>query len=416
MSYWRWLWHKWSHLLSVRATLIALFGIAGAIIAATIESYIPWDFPTEIGADAVGSILNIIASSMLAVTTFSLSIMTAAFGSASSNATPRAAKLLMEDTLTHSVLSTFIGSFLFSIVGIIVLSTGSYGERGRFILFLFTIVVLVLIVVALLRWINHLTQLGRLSSTTTAVENVAIEALQERLKAPYLGGHAFTDELVVPAQCKELRLDSIGYIQFIDVERLAKITGERELYLHVLPGAFIYPHEVVASLSGEWSDEELLTLSKAFIVGNERSFEQDPRFSLMVLGEIGSRALSTAINDSGTVIDVLGRLTRVLLHWSDADKRDQIEPLYPQLFIKPLSVDDLFEDAFMLLARDGAGLIEVQLKLAKSLVILGQCGNLSFREAAKAQAALALARAESVLSLEVDKQRVRAIYKDLMNS
>src|SRR5690606_41571550 len=70
------------------------------------------------------SLLNIIASSMLAVTTFSLGVMTAAFSAATTNVTPRATRLLMEDDLTNNVLSTFIGAFLFSIVGIIVLKTG----------------------------------------------------------------------------------------------------------------------------------------------------------------------------------------------------------------------------------------------------------------------------------------------------
>ena len=62
---------------------------------------------------------------MLAVTTFSLNVMTSAYGSAANNVTPRATRLLREDPVTQNVLSTFIGSFLFSIVGIVVLKTGA---------------------------------------------------------------------------------------------------------------------------------------------------------------------------------------------------------------------------------------------------------------------------------------------------
>lgn len=47
---------------------------------------------------------------MLAVTTFSLGAVTSAFGAATNNVTPRATKLLMEDKVTHNVLSTFIGA------------------------------------------------------------------------------------------------------------------------------------------------------------------------------------------------------------------------------------------------------------------------------------------------------------------
>ncbi len=128
-------------------------------------------------ADAVDKILGIIASSMLAVTIFSLSTMVAAYGAASTGVTPRATTLVMEDTTTHNALATFIGSFLFSLVGLIALSTGVYGDQGRVLLFAVTIAVVILIVYTLLRWIDHLSRLGRVGETIDRVERAAIEAI-----------------------------------------------------------------------------------------------------------------------------------------------------------------------------------------------------------------------------------------------
>ena len=62
----------------------------------------------------------------------------------------------------------------------------------------------------------------------------------------------------------------------------------------------------------------------------------------------------------------------------------------------------------MLVARDGAGLIEVQLRLQKSLAALARLGPEPFRAAARDQAALALARAESGLTQPQDLARLRA--------
>jgi uncharacterized membrane protein len=152
------------------------------------KQYIPEDLSARVGADAVDNILGIIASSMLAATTFSLNIMVTAYGSATSDVTPRATPHLVEDTTTQNVLATFIGSFLFILVGIIALSTGLYGKSGRVVMFAVTIGVVVLIVYTLLRWIDHLARLGRLSETTDRVEVAAIEALTERFRRPYLGG------------------------------------------------------------------------------------------------------------------------------------------------------------------------------------------------------------------------------------
>src|SRR5690606_37337794 len=76
---------------------------------------------------------------------------------------------------------------------IIVLKTGSYGERGRAMLFLITIVVIALVVIQLLRWINHLISLGRVGTTIDRVEAATSAALTERQEQPYLGANPWFD-------------------------------------------------------------------------------------------------------------------------------------------------------------------------------------------------------------------------------
>ena len=79
----------------------------------------------------------------------------------------------------------------------------------------------------------------------------------------------------------------------------------------------------------------------------------------------------------------------------------------------PLRSADLFDDAFMLMARDGAGLVEIQLRLQKSLAALGRIGHGEFRQTAREQAELALARADVAMALEHDKQRLHALVQEL---
>lgn len=116
--------------LWIRATLISLMAVAAALVAILLTPYLPDNLSTDIGAEAVDNILSIIASSMLAVTTFSLSTMVTAYGAATSNVTPRATRLIMEDSTTQNVLAAFVGSFLFSLVAIITLAMGAYGDHG----------------------------------------------------------------------------------------------------------------------------------------------------------------------------------------------------------------------------------------------------------------------------------------------
>ena len=202
LSKWGWLLLRLSRRLWFRAALISLLAVAAALVSLLISPYLPDGLSAKIGADAVDSILSIIATSMLTVTTFSLSTAVSAYGAATSNVTPRATKLLIEDTTTQNVLATFVGSFLYSLVAIITLSMGAYGERGRVVLFAVTILVILLIVVTLLRWIDYLLKLGRVGETTEAVEDAAASAMRARHLHPYLGGSRLreTDESD-PARC-----------------------------------------------------------------------------------------------------------------------------------------------------------------------------------------------------------------------
>ncbi|MCQ4310845.1 DUF2254 domain-containing protein [Pseudomonas stutzeri] len=405
---WKWFLIRISKRPWFRASLFSVLGVATALLALAVAPYIPDDIPTKIGSDAVDNILGVLASSMLAVTTFSLSIMVAAYGSATSNVTPRAISLLVEDPTTQNTLSTFIGSFIFSLVGIIALSTGLYGDKGRVVLFAVTIGVVVLIVYALLRWIDQLSGLGRVAETTARVEDAATKALCQRIEQPFLGGCPLAvDPRALPG-ARPLYPTKVGFVQHIDMPALGLLTKEESssVYICVLPGTFVEPTQPIAWTIGI-EDECEGQLRDAFIIGAQRTFERDPRFGITVLAEIASRALSPAMNDQGTAIDVIGRGVRVLSHLSRPVAPE--EPLFRRVFAPGLSVADMLDDFFTPIARDGAALIEVGIRLQQGLASLGRLGDAAVTVAANRHVELALKRAEAALVLPEDTQRLRQL-------
>lgn len=409
-SRWRWAFKQLSRRLWVRAALIGLLGVVAALMGIIFGPMIPDTITVQIGSDSVGSILNILASSMLAVTTFSLSVMTSAYSAASNSTTPRATLLLIEDSTTQNALSTFIGSFLFGIVGLIVLKAGGYAENGRFVLFLVTIGVIGLIIISLLRWIDHLTRLGRVSETTQEVEDAAERALLDRLQNPYLGGNKLTDPENVPADAIAFSCGLVGYIQHIDAGMLSALAEryDANIYLAINPGAFAYPQTVLAWVVTNTPEVTIpeSALRKAFSFSSVRSFDQDPRFGLIVLGEIASRALSAAINDPGTAIDVAGRTIRLLALWAN-EAEDDVPIKYPNLHVSPLRTSDLLEDCIAPFARYGAANVEVQVRLLKGLFALSQLGNEEFRAAIKDYVQLCLGQVKAANLTEVNFLRVK---------
>lgn len=384
-----------------RAALFSLFAVALALLAAFVAPYVPYDISTKIGSDAVDNILTILASSMLAVTTFSLTAMVSAFSGASSTITPRAAQLLVEDSTAQNALSTFIGAFLFSIVGICALSTGIYGQSGRAILFAGTILVIVVIVMTLLRWIGHLSNFGRVGNTIDRVEKVAKAAIDR-------SGYSIATTSAVPVTGgHDVFADKIGYVTHIDVRALEALACRLDcrIDVRVMPGTFVTTVRSIASLAR--GDEETdAEIRDAFTLEHHRQFDHDPRLGLIVLSEIASRALSPAVNDPGTAIAVLGAGVRVMAALLNCESA--AEPSRARL--PDLQIDDLLDDLIRPIARDGAAMVEVAIKLQRSL---GEIAAIAPQAHAllALRAADAMARCDAAMQSRADLDCVRAVYR-----
>lgn len=364
--------------------------------------------------DSIESLLAIISASMLMIATFAVASMISAYASASNTATPRSFSLVISDDVSQNALSTFIGAFIFSIIALIALKNSYYDKAGRFALFVLTVIILSIIIVTFVSWVDRIARLGRLGETIDKVEAVTAAALQRRRAAPTLHG--------VPAERNQNRGEAIyggviGYVQRIDVTALQRIAEKSRVRITVaaLPGIFLAPGRALAYVtadSGDLSDIDTSRIAGAFLVGNKRQFDQDPRFGLVVLSEIASRSLSPAVNDPGTVINIIDTFVRLFALWNEPlDESDPQTPECDRVAVPQLALDDMFDDAFTAIARDGAGAIEIAVRLQKAFASLASIEHAVMQDAAIRHAHLALARAENVMELPVDLEIVRKLAK-----
>ena len=413
MEKWRYLWSQVSSKLWLRATLYCLFGVGTALAGALARDLIPPGIALQIGADALGNILGIVAASMLAVTTFTLSIMVSAYSSASNSATPRATQLLMADSNAQSYLATFVGAFLFSVVGIIALSTGLYGDGGRVVLFVTTLVLIIVIAVTLLRAIEQFPRFGRLGDTVDIIERATLASLRRRAADPALGCVAW-DGKALDGYAVEVDASTIGYVQFVDVQALATLADEHgfEACIVAPPGTLAAPGRPLLRLDRAVDDDVHAALVAAFAIADNRAIADDPRYGLIVLTEVAVRAGSAAINDPGTAIDIIGTVTRVLADW--ANLRRDAEPAevrFPRLHFPVMHEADMYADVFPLIARDSAGVVEVGIRLQKAFAALRATGHAPSAAAASHHAQRALQRALAKLDFSDDREQLIAVAR-----
>jgi uncharacterized membrane protein len=368
----------------------------------------------QINPESIETLLSIIASSMLVISTFAVASMLSAYSAAGRTATPRSYSLVMSDDVSQNALSTFIAAFIFSIVALVALKNGYYEKAGHFALFTLTIILFAWVIMTFLRWVDRIAQLGRLATTIDKVEKAATASMQRRRRAPTLGGAPVgrfkdSDQAIYGS--------SIGYVQRIDINTLQAYAEEKGIRIIVaaLPGAFSAPGRVIAYLTsnpGDLSEDDSKKIGEAFQIGNDRTFDEDPRFGLIALSEIASRALSPAVNDPGTAIAIIGKFVRLFALWAEPIEEDDKKSIeYDHVEVPEISLWDMFDDAFTPIARDGAGTVEVAVRLQKAFESLASIGVTSLRDVAIHYARLARARAENALAAPEDLEVLRKASK-----
>ncbi len=397
----------------VRVTLIAVLAVVAAGLAPLLQGVIPEQLADRLGEESTRPILNVLATSMLAVTTFSLSVMVAAHRAASEQVTPRTHRLLLEDTTTQTVLATFLGAFIYALTSIVLINASLFTARSVTVSFFFTVFVILLVVIAILRWIDHLSRLGSMLETTRTVERAAEAAFGARLDDPFLGCRPAAE---APAGlAHRVGPETTSYVGHVDTQALVALAREAgfDIVLRARPGDFVSERDALAETGRSGHDD---AIRAAFTLADARDFTQDPRFGLIVLSEIASRALSPGINDPGTAIDVIGRVLRLLLRWRQPEAGPRTGQLagpdgdrrQGEVFVAPLDPADLVEDGFLGAARDGAGMVEVQLALQKALAALAASADPAMAAAARAMSARARDYAAAAMPLAADLARVEA--------
>lgn len=397
--------------LWIRPLLLCLFSIGAVFLAkyadsTSLDRYVP-----ELAPESLDALLTVMASSMLVIATFSVGSMVSAYASASSTVTPRSFSVVVADDASQNALSTFVGAFIFSIVALTALNNAYFETAGLFVLFLLTGTVFGSVIITFVRWVDRIARLGRMGSTIEKVENATAKALQRRRDAPTLYGRPIEAR---QEQGKAVFSDTVGYVQQIDMSTLQQWAEEVnvQIVINALPGTFSSPNLALAYViedKNSKSEKDFQCVEQAFQIGRDRLFDDDPRFGLIVLAEIAARALSPAVNDHGTAIDIIGTVVRLFALWQEpSEHKDTVAKECTRVQVPELLTRDMFDDAFTAIARDGAGVVEVSVRLQKALHSLAQLGDDEMQTAAILHSRLALKRAENALTLSEDLEAVQA--------
>jgi len=142
-----------------------------------------------------------------------------------------------------------------------------------------------------------------------------------------------------------------GAIQAIDPDGLvawARAHGAELVVPHPV-GDFVYAGEtVVLVFGGEFSGDAAGELEQMIALGDERTFDQDPTFALRMMVDIANKALSPAVNDPTTAVQVLDHIGEVLSFIGQTDIAARTTAVEPGAAVAVTIVTRRWEDFVML--------------------------------------------------------------------
>jgi uncharacterized membrane protein len=267
-----------------------------------------------INSNAATWLLSTVAGATITTAGVVFSLTVVSLQLASSQFSPRVMRSFIRDRLSQVVIGLLIATFVFSVLTIRHISGEPTTPAPRISL----TVAIALTVTTVLLIVAHLDHLARGLEVGEVVRSIAGEgervidamvqgALDEH-SGPDLGSPEPSTGLVVPAPRD-------GWVTQAPSDRMLEaVPPGTTIRFETRNGAYIHEGQPLVTVWPVPDDAEAVQnrLAATVVVANARTMQEDVDFAIRQLVDIGLRALSSAINDPTTAVEVTLRLGSLL--------------------------------------------------------------------------------------------------------
>jgi uncharacterized membrane protein len=417
-------------------TLMAIMATALAFVMLTLDRkgfYGPiekWGWIYTGGPDGARALLSAVAGSMISVAATAFSITIVALQLAAANFGPRLLRNFMQDTSNQFVLGTFLGTFVYSIFVLRTIRGEDYNIFVPQISVTVGMVLAIISIAVLIYFIHHASTIIQASHVISEV-STDLDSTIERLFPQKIGYAPSDNQRQIGEISPSFELEALpiqasgsGYIQAIDDEELLKIACKHNLLFRLKsrPGDFIVQGNVLLIAWPEKCVNQKLPqqIRNAFIIGRERTEQQDIEFPIDQLVEIALRALSPGINDPFTAVRCIDRLTAGLCRLAQIDfpspyRYDGNNNL--RVIADLVTFPELTDRAFNQIRRYGKTDAVVTFRLIEGITTIATYTRKSKDRAALRRHADKIWQDSSEsLSQEQDRQDVQQRYQDAIKA
>ena len=380
------------------------------------------------GPDGARAVLSVIAGSMISVAGVVFSITIVVLSLASSQFGPRLIRNFMNVRANQMVLGTFVATFTY---GILVLRTVNASVEARFVPGLSVTIAIVMSLFGLgvlIFFIHNVAESIQAQNIIARIRRDLDDAVDrifpERLgQGEDLSLGPIKRDYDIPTTCDsevcQVTAERSGYLQTVDNDALMRIAVEENLLIHLgyRPGNFITRGSVLVTVwPGEKVDETLSRkINAIFIMGPERTLEQDVEFAISQLVEIAVRALSPGINDPITAITCIDWLGAILCQLASrkmpsSHRYDDKNKL--RVICKLFTFEGMVDAAFNMIRQNSQSVAAVSIHLLETIsTIAAQTHKAEYRAALLRHAAMVAHGCKGSLSADDDRKDLKKCYE-----
>jgi uncharacterized membrane protein len=305
---------RWLSAWGIPAVYAAV-AIAAAFTLPRFEGQIFPGLVTPVSVSAATAIYSSIASGMIALTAivFSLSFVMVQFSATAYS--PRLVLWIARDPVVSHALGTFTATFLFAIAALAGVDRGGSG-KVPFVSAWVEIALLLASIgmfVALIHRIGLL-QINRMLVFTGDQGRKVITALYPSSR-PAANVTGTVDLRSLSRTQTLLHHGGPRSVQAVDVTALVNVAGASGAVIEIVAavGDAVFESMPLLHVLGAREAVDERKLRDGIELGEERTFEQDPKYAIRLLVDIAIKALSPAINDPTTAVQSLDQIEDLLM-------------------------------------------------------------------------------------------------------
>ena len=278
-----------------------------------------WDLGHVVRIRTANTMLEVMASSMLTFVGVVFAITLVGLQLASSQLSPRVIRTFVRSNVTKTAFGVFLATFAFAVTMMAFDNVDNAAAASRTVG-----AALALLGLAIGVFIVYVTATMRLLEVGWVITAVANEArVAIRRASPPESAYVLADPPELTAEPHTIHLSStdtrnfkgvLGTVLGLDRHQLVRLGHRHDCVIELLPriGEYVPTGGPVFAVYGGSPPRDHDVLA-CLDLGRARTLYQDPTFGIRQLVDVGTQALSPAINQPSTTIQVIDRLHDLLL-------------------------------------------------------------------------------------------------------